>query len=209
MKETILTILLLMIVVLGLTACKEKNENELVIEDDYAATLMMERAQKDFNLKNDPHSPFNRDPNAKFENLKYFDPDTNFIFKSKLYRYENQDTITIMGTRGEQRKAVKEGYVILNHKGEKHNLNIYKSFGQQGQAYYSIWFTDLTTGKETYKIGRYLDFDFKPDEDFIYTIDFNMAYNPYCDYSELFTCPIPTQEDHLNFEVRAGEKSFH
>lgn len=209
MKETILTVLLLTIVVLGLTACKEKNENELVVEDDYAATLMMERAQKDFNLKNDPHSPFNRDPNAEFENLKYYDPDTNFIFKSKLYRYENQDTITIMGTRGEQRKAVKEGYIILDHKGKQNNLNIYKSFSQQGQAYYSIWFTDLTTGRETYKIGRYLDFNFNPAEDFIYTIDFNMAYNPYCDYSELFTCPIPTKDDHLNFEVRAGEKSFH
>ncbi|MCJ7554314.1 MAG: DUF1684 domain-containing protein, partial [Ignavibacteriaceae bacterium] len=168
-----------------------------------------ERAEKDFNLKNDPHSPFNRDPNAKYDKLKYFDPDTNYIFKSILYSYEKQDTITIMGTKGEQRKAIKEGYVVLNFESEEHKLNVYKSFSQQSQPYYSIWFTDLTTGKETYKVGRYLDFEFLPNEDFVYTIDFNKAYSPYCAYSDLFTCPIPTEEDYLNFEVKAGEKSFH
>ena len=209
MKETFLKLLLFILLTLVLFSCSEKSEDEFVVEDDYTATLLMERAEKDFNLKNDPHSPFNRDPNAKYDKLKYFDPDTNYIFKSKLYRYDKQDTITIMGTKGEQRKTIKEGYVVLNFESKEHKLNVYKSFGQQGQPYYSLWFTDLTTGNETYKIGRYLDFEFLPNEDFVYTIDFNKAYNPYCDYSELFTCPIPTEEDHLNFEIKAGEKSFH
>jgi uncharacterized protein len=207
-KETIFTLFLLALLVSVFTACSENGKNESVV-GGYNGALMIERAEKDFNLKNDPHSPFNRDPEAKYDKLKYFEPDTTFIFASKLYRYDSADTIVIMGTRGEQRKAVKEGYVILDYKGEMHNLNVYKSFGPQGQPYYSIWFTDLTTGKETYKIGRYLDFRYSPDKDYIYIIDFNRAYNPYCAYSELFTCPIPTKEDHLNFAIKAGEKNFN
>lgn len=207
-KETIFILFLLALLVIVFTTCSENGKNESVV-GGYKGALMIERAEKDFNLKNDPHSPFNRDPEAKYDNLKYYEPDTTFIFASKLYRYDSPDTITIMGTRGEQRKAVKEGYVVLDYKGEMHNLNVYKSFGPQGQPYYSIWFTDLTTGKETYKIGRYLDFSYSPGKDFIYIIDFNRAYNPYCAYSELFTCPIPTKEDHLNFAINAGEKKFH
>lgn len=207
-KETIFILFLFVSLSIFTTSCKDENKEEIVLEG-YAGVLMMERAQKDFNMKNDPHSPFNRDPNVKYGKLKYFDPDTTFIFASKLYRFETQDTITILGTRGEQRKAVKLGYVLLNYQNEDHRLNVYKSFGPQGQPYYSIWFTDLTSGKETYKIGRYLDFQYSPDEDFIYIIDFNRAYSPYCAYSELFTCPIPTKEDHLNFAVRAGEKNFN
>lgn len=207
-KETIFILFLLVSVILVFTTCSENGNNEIVVEG-YNGALMIERAEKDFNLKNDPHSPFNRDPAAKYDKLKYFEPDTTFIFASKLYRYDTADTIIIMGTRGEQRKAVKEGYVVLDYNGEQHNLNVYKSFGPQGQPYYSIWFTDLTTGTETYKIGRYLDFRYSPDEDFIYIIDFNRAYNPYCAYSELFTCPIPTKEDHLKFAIKAGEKNFH
>ena len=207
MKETIIINLLFVVMMISNISCSEKY-SESVTEDEYKIALMTERAEKDFNLKNDPHSPFNRDPEAKYAKLKYFDPDTNFIFKSKLYRFETIDTITIMGTRGEQKKAVKEGYVNIKYHDQDHKLNVYKSYEQQGQSYYSIWFTDETSGEETYHIGRYLDFNFIPDEDFVYTVDFNYSYNPYCAYSELFTCPIPTEEDHLNFKVLAGEKNF-
>ena len=34
------------------------------------------------------------------------------------------------------------------------------------QEYYSIWFTDKTTGNETYHVGRYLDFELNPDPEF-------------------------------------------
>ncbi|MFO7526522.1 MAG: DUF1684 domain-containing protein [Ignavibacteriaceae bacterium] len=202
-------IILSVIILLGLTSCSDREERGLITDDDYIGSLLMERTEKDFNMNNDPHSPFNRDPDVTFENLKYFDPDTNYIFKSKLFKFEVPDTIVIMGTRGEQRKAVKEGYVVLKFEGVENKLNVYKSFGPQGESYYSIWFTDETSGKETYHIGRYLDFNLLPDDEHIYTIDLNNAYNPYCAYSDLFTCPIPTKEDHLEFAVKAGEKNFH
>lgn len=196
--------------VLGLLqfSCKDIQEIK-PLDDLYVNKLIPERENKDRDMKDDPNSPFNIDSTAKFEPLKYYEPSSEFIFKSKLYKNEKQDTIKIFGTRGEERKAIVEGYVLLKYSDKEYKLNIYKSFGSQGQSYHSIWFTDKTTGNETYHVGRYLDFELNTDPEHIYEIDFNRAYNPYCAYSSLYTCPIPTKEDYLDIEINAGEKIFH
>lgn len=185
------------------------NESVMKIDELYISKLQQERENKDWEMQYDEYSPFKVDSTAKFQPLKYYEPSAEFIFKSKLFRTDQQDTISIFGTRGEERKAIIEGYVLLNYEGEDHRLKVYKSFGPQGQSYNSIWFTDQTTGKETYPVGRYLDFKLNSDPKYIYEIDFNKAYNPYCAYSDLFTCPIPTKDDYLDFEIKAGEKNFH
>jgi uncharacterized protein (DUF1684 family) len=74
----------------------------------------------------------------------------------------------------------------------------------------SVWFTDETTGKETYRVGRYVEVgEENPDPQFVYTIDLNKAYNPYCAYSDLYSCAIPRKEDHIPIAIRAGEKNYH
>src|SRR5690606_31455208 len=113
------------------------------------------------------------------------------------------DTIKIFGTKGEERKAIKYGFVNINFREGEKKVNIYKGFSKKGDEYYSIWFTDLTTGDETYGVGRYLDFDLNPDSAFIYTVDFNLSYNPYCAYSSKYSCAIPSKEDHLDIAVEA------
>jgi uncharacterized protein (DUF1684 family) len=39
-------------------------------------------------------------------------------------------------------------------------------------------------------------------------VDFNLAYNPYCAYSENFSCPLPPVENWLKVPIRAGEKVY-
>ena len=56
-------------------------------------------------------------------------------------------------------------------------------------------FADLTTGKDTYPAGRYLDIH--PTSTGFYTIDFNMAYNPTCAYNETYDCPFPPPSNRL------------
>ena len=65
-------------------------------------------------------------------------------------------------------------------------------------------FRDATSGKETYGAGRYLDLE-EPHRDEA-VVDFNLAYNPYCAYSEAYSCPLPPAENWLKVEVTAGEK---
>ncbi|MGE5401501.1 MAG: DUF1684 domain-containing protein, partial [Ignavibacteriales bacterium] len=66
-----------------------------------------------------------------------------------------------------------------------------------------------TTNDETYGVGRYLDFEKNENPDYVYTIDFNLAYNPYCAYSPNYSCAIPTKDDYVDLAIRAGEKKFH
>jgi uncharacterized protein len=199
---------LFVFIVLISFSCSNK-ENVIQMDQLYLSTLQQERENKDWEMQYDSYSPFKVDSSAKFSALKYYEPNNEFIFKSKLSKNNTQDTIKIFGTRGEERKAIIEGYVLLKYNDKNFKLNIYKSFGPNSQSYHSIWFTDQTTGKETYPVGRYLDFKLNDDPEFIYEIDFNRAYNPYCAYSDLFTCPIPTKDDYLDFEIKAGEKNFH
>ena len=176
---------------------------------DYVENLYNERSRKDSSFKFEPHSPFNRDTTIEFENLKYYEPNSDFIFKSKIIYKDQPDSVVIMGTRGEARTALVLGYLELNHENKTYQVNVYRGFAKTGEAYHSIWFTDRTTGKETYGVGRYLDIEFNDDKDFVYEIDFNRAYNPYCAYSAMYTCPIPREEDFIDISIEAGEKYFH
>lgn len=175
----------------------------------YIAEIETFRKQKNLQFLKDPNSPFNQDPKAVFHPLNYYDVNPDFVFKSKLIEYSKKDTITIYGTQGEERKAVRFGYLTFTYNNKPYKLNVYENKTGNGQKYYSIWFTDKTTNKETYGVGRYLEFEKRDDPNFVYTIDFNLAFNPYCAYSSNFTCAIPTREDYIDLAIEAGEKKFH
>jgi uncharacterized protein (DUF1684 family) len=70
-----------------------------------------------------------------------------------------------------------------------------------------IPFRDLTTGHESYAVGRYLNVPFK-GQDAEYVLDFNLATNPYCAYSPHYNCVIPPRENTLRVAIRAGEMSY-
>ena len=46
-----------------------------------------------------------------------------------------------------------------------------------------------------------------PTSETIY-INFNLAYNPYCAYSNRYSCPIPPKENDLLVRVEAGVKDY-
>ena len=201
--------IIFIIIILSATVLNSCSKNSHPVDNDYIAQVENFRKEKDNFMKNDPSSPFNQDSMAHFHPLNYYKINPDFVFKSKLYEYPKKDTVTIFGTKGEARKAVRFGYVNIDYKNNVYRVNVYKSWAKNGKEYYSIWFTDETTGKETYNVGRYIDFYLDRGTDGLYTIDFNLAYNPYCAYSSIYSCAIPTKEDHIPFAVEAGEKKFH
>jgi hypothetical protein len=201
-------IIILFLTLLVTEACKENHTDDPEMKA-YIDSLIIERKEKDYSLQFDINSPFNRDTTVTFKPLNYYEPNPDFVFKSKLFKFEVQDTVAILGTKGETRPAILLGFLELKKDDKVHRINVYQSFSRTGEPYYSIWFTDQTTGTETYGVGRYLDFELNDHPEFVYTIDFNRAYNPYCAYSALFTCPIPRVEDYIDMEIEAGEKNFH
>ena len=200
---SLISVLFLVVVLSG---CSKNYSPE---QKEYIAKVEKERADKNDWMKNAPSSPFNQKSKIEFHDLKYFDVDPAFVFLSRLYEYNPKDTITIYGTKGEPRKTVRFGYVLINFENQQHKINVYQGSTASGEIYYSIWFTDKTTNNESYGVGRYIDFEKVDDPNHIYQIDFNEAYNPYCAYSPDFSCAVPTKEDFIPIEIRAGEKKFH
>ena len=67
-------------------------------------------------------------------------------------------------------------------------------------------FRDDTAGKTTYKPGRFLYVEKKPEPNKTFKLDLNRAYNPPCAFSEYTTCPLPPEQNILKVKVEAGEK---
>lgn len=67
-------------------------------------------------------------------------------------------------------------------------------------------FGDLTSGKETYGAGRFLDTGLPVDGKLV--IDFNEARNPPCAFTPYATCQLAPPENRLDVRVEAGELKY-
>src|SRR5712664_3068622 len=65
-----------------------------------------------------------------------------------------------------------------------------------------------TGTRQTYLRYGAFTFEIKEQSGDDYELDFNRAYNPYCAYSEDYTCPIPPVENRLPVKILAGEKNY-
>jgi len=228
MKLTITRFGPLTVVLIGifsiLSGCAGKNgapplspaDSIAIVQDNIA-----HRREADEFFRNDPQSPFNRDSSITFDGLHWYPINPRYRVTSRLTRYEHPDTVNVMGTKGEVRRNLRYGYFsfrLPDDSGEYRTfrLSVYKftPYDTKRYALYrnnlSLWFTDRTTGNETYDVGRYIELgDEQPDPHFDYAIDFNKAFNPYCAYSSLYSCAIPTRDDTLGIALRVGEKNYH
>jgi uncharacterized protein (DUF1684 family) len=187
-----------------------------VVQDNLA-----HRSAVDDFMRNAPDSPFTKDTAIEYHGLKWFPVNPYFRGQSVLHRFTNPETVSVYGTKGEERKNLRYGYFEFdvpddNHAMKTIRINVYKFTPHDKKRYelyksmLSLWFTDKTTGKETYGVGRYIELgEENPDPSFLYTIDLNKAFNPYCAYSDLFSCAIPRKEDHLDIALRVGEMKYH
>lgn len=144
--------------------------------------------------------------------FSFFKADENFKTNSTVTLLS--DTIGfIMKTSGTKDKKFYR-YAILNFKLYKKpfRLTLYSNKiikdSSQTNAYLFLPFTDNTCGNESYSGGRYLDFELADIKQNNLSLDFNKAYNPYCVYALGYNCPIPLRENHLQINIRAGEKMF-
>ena len=59
-------------------------------KSDYTRNIEERREITNDWMENDPNSPFNFKGEIEFDELKYFDVDSAFVFRSKLMQYENK-----------------------------------------------------------------------------------------------------------------------
>jgi len=158
--------------------------------------------------------PRGRSPLSQ-ETIKYvefFEPNKSFIAKAKVRIIENAPVFKMATYSGKQLDYQKYCAAEFSLNGQELTLFLYKNLRFQNHPEYSkrlfLPFKDETNGETTYGGGRYLDFDISDIENNVLMIDFNKAYNPYCAYSDNWSCPIPPRENHLAVEIKSGEKAF-
>jgi len=176
---------------------------------EYAKQLEIDRREKDHFFKEHPQSPIPWALRDAFAGLAYFPPTPKYSLKVKLNPYPKPETVVLATSKGVPRNMLKWGYFEVTIDGQTRRLQAYKSIpapGHHEEESLFVPFRDATSGKESYPAARYLDLPLsKTDE---YVLDFNLAYNPYCAYSEDYVCPFPPRENWLDIRIEAGEKDF-
>lgn len=152
----------------------------------------------------DPNSP----RFAEYKPTPRFPIDLKYRFAVPLTKNAKPDTVIILSTRGNERRALRVGWFDLEVGGKPCRLEAHRLL-EPGvdEKSVSVFFRDATTGKESYSVGRYVDPEPLPDGRWL--LDLNNAYNPACAYSPNYNCPIPSKANTLKIAIRAGDKDPH
>ena len=204
MKSSHIIILIALIAIVGFVFYSlsggESNET-------YIKAIQKEREEKDALMQGE-ESPF-IDTIEVFTGLKYFPADLKYRLVANLEPIESKKVVILPTSDGLEQKYLEYAYASFNLDGVENKLLVLEVMDmgpQRGKLF--LAFADATSAGETYGAGRYLDVKKVPGATSI-TLDFNQAYNPYCAYSDKFSCPFPPKENILKIAVNAGEKTYH
>jgi uncharacterized protein (DUF1684 family) len=145
--------------------------------------------------------------------LNYFPAKESFKIVA-AYVPIKADSLTVIPTySGKQNDYIEYGQLTFILEGEQHTLTAFKGIKSMRLPQYRnkifIMFKDETNEISTYGGGRYIYIEESLIQNDKIELDFNKAFNPYCAYSDGYNCPIPPLENHLNVEIKAGEKLFN
>ena len=168
--------------------------------------LRIFREKREQFFKQDPHSPLRESDRKKFQGLSCYPIDLKYAMVGSIERYPVEPKplyATLPTSKGAEKKYVKYGRFKFRWMGKEYTLQIYRPLG--GEELF-LPFKDRTSETETYPKGRYLFIERMPEGRVL--VDFNRAYNPFCEYNERYTCTYAPEENWLGVEIRAGEKRF-
>lgn len=145
------------------------------------------------------NSPLPASLRAFFQGLAYFLENPELRFSVPLEPDPNQEAVLMQTSTGSERVYLRLGWISFADS----RLAVFVPEGEADATSLFIPFRDATSGKTTYGSGRYLEAEL---EHGLVQLDFNLAYNPYCAYSDGWSCPIPPSENWLQIPIEAGEK---
>lgn len=160
------------------------------------------RAEKDRFFADHPQSPLTREQKRHFTGLQYFSENPSLRFEIVAEVFPEKASLEMQTTTGDVQTYSRYGKLKFEVDGKPAELTLFAN--QHG---FFLPFTDAQAGTETYGAGRYLEPESLGNGKF--RVDFNYAYNPYCAYNQLYSCPITPFENRLKVAIRAGEKVPH
>lgn len=202
MKNTkLLFIVALLVVIVSMMYTFSGQEPEV----DYVQIIQQARETKNDYLANEKDSPLTEADKKTFKGLDYYPVDENYKVEAKIERFDAKEVVIMPTSDGKEKRYKKYAYAKFNIMETSVALVLYQPVQKPNDLLF-LPFADETSALETYGSGRYLDFDIPEGESI--EIDFNLAYNPYCAYSDKFSCPLPPRENFLSVAIKAGEKNY-
>lgn len=156
-------------------------------------------------------SPLTAEDLAVFKTLNFYPANEKFFVLAKFVRTKKEKPFEMKTSTDRKPLYVKYGELFFAIDGHDLKLNVYKNIElskkKEYKDYLFLPFSDLTSGKESYIGGKYIDLRIPKGDTMV--VDFNTSYNPYCAYNPKYSCPKVPLENDLNMEIKAGVKKFH
>lgn len=177
--------------------------------DESKVKAFQDELNSEFAIKE--KSPLTDEDRKVFESLDFFPANADFFVIADFKRTKKEKPFKMKTTTDRLPEYVKYGELTFTLAAKNFKLNVYQnkelSKRKGFEDHLFLPFSDLTSGKETYIGGRYIDVKIPKGDTMV--IDFNTAYNPYCAYNYKYSCPIVPLENDLDIEIKAGVKKFH
>lgn len=194
-------------ILLGVLSFSCQNEEDKI----YISEIEQQRFEKNQEYSDSLKSPLNPIHLAEFNGLEYFEVDPDFNIEGTLEITPEEKPFEMYTSTNRLPVYRKYGNFNFKVKGKDFVLGVFQNMDiiddSVQKNYLFIPFQDLTSSKEAYGGGRYIDIQI-PETDKV-MVDFNLAYNPYCAYDDKWSCVIPPPENFLEVKILAGEKKFH
>lgn len=151
-----------------------------------------------------------KDQNARtrrdFAGLRWYEGKAAYRVTAQFIPYEQPKNVSLVNILGDVEPMKSPGYVMFTLNGQDLSLEPVASGGDK----LFFIFRDLTSGKTTYKPGRFLYAAAPADltKPGPVVLDFNQAINPPCAFTAFATCPLPPKRNHLAVAIEAGEQTY-
>ena len=157
-------------------------------------------------LRTSESSPFQQF-NEPFKEPNYFPINPSYRVNATVERIQKRNIVTLPNSNSGVETYEEFAWLNFTLNGQREKLLVLRPAGFGALKVLFLAFTDETSADETYGGGRYLDIEIGKSDKVV--LDFNLAYNPYCAYTDEYSCALPPRENQLSVAVKAGEKNFH
>jgi uncharacterized protein (DUF1684 family) len=142
---------------------------------------------------------------AGFRGMDHFPIDASWRIQGRLRPAEDGERLEIVDVTGDIGSEETPGTVEFERAGRTWSLAALPGDADERRVW--LVFGDMTNGLDTYGGGRFLYSEPVADDGNV-VLDFNLAYNPPCVFSEFATCPLPPPQNRLNLRIEAGERNY-
>jgi uncharacterized protein len=172
----------------------------------YIEKIEKERERQFKFIRFNIESPLTDEQKRAFTKLTFYDINPDYKVKARLIPIENKKVREVPLTDGSKQRYIEHSFAEFELGGKTNKLLLLQAMDEGDKRNFFLAFADATSAGETYGGGRYLNV--RQDGKTSITLDFNLAYNPYCAYNPDYACPIPPKENLLDIALEAGEKNY-